>query len=153
MLPDTVRGETFSTTSFTLIRPALPHCLLIISRCPGPLRESKGGTEMGGGRERKHAPDTCNGMETSITYTVALATGWTLGPWQTSVSLLSLLTRWSDKADQTGVTLRSDKEKSKKKKKSCTPKKMQIFTDDEPRKSQSSRLAKRGGWIWIGSIV
>lgn len=40
------------------------------------------------------------------TYTVAFATWRTLGPGQTSVSLLSLLTRWSDQADQTWMTLK-----------------------------------------------
>lgn len=61
------------------------------------------------GSRGENAPDTCNGMESSITYTVALATRRTLGSRQTSVSLLSLLTRGSNKADQTGVTLQDDK--------------------------------------------
>lgn len=46
--------------------------------------------------------------ESSITYTVALATRRPLGPGQTSVSLLSLLTGGSDQANQTWVTLQDE---------------------------------------------
>ena len=51
------------------------------------------------------APWTKVEMESSITYTVALGTRRTLGPGQTSVSLLSLLTRGSDETNQTWVAL------------------------------------------------
>lgn len=48
------------------------------------------------------------GIESSITYTVALATRRTLRPGQTSVSLLSLLARGSNQTNQTWVTLQDE---------------------------------------------
>lgn len=106
------RGETFSLRDPS--NPPTPPPPSNHQQVSGAAAREQRWPRNGGRRGGKHAPHTCSGTETSITHTVALATVRTLGPGQTPVSLLSLLARWSDKADQTGVTLRSDKEKRKK---------------------------------------
>lgn len=52
--------------------------------------------------------------ESSISYTVTLATRWTLGSGQTSVSFLSLLSGRSDQTNQTWVTLQVEKNRTRR---------------------------------------
>lgn len=77
-----------------------------------------------------------------------------MGPGQTPVSLLSLLARWSDKADQTGVTLRSDKEKRKKFLKKRRKKKANLVSQTLRREEDEFELGVGGmGGEVLGCVL
>lgn len=97
-----VSGEMCSAAPFSV---GFNHQQVTVPTVEGQRREEM---VRGGG---KIALNTNVGIESSITYAVALGTGRTLGPWQTSVSFLSLLTRGSDQANQTWVTLQGENKK------------------------------------------
>lgn len=68
----------------------------------------KGKWAKNGKRWRANDQRNSMGMESSITYAIALATRRTLGPRQTSVSLLSLFSGGSNQTNQTWVTLQDE---------------------------------------------
>lgn len=91
---DIVIAEMCIVVRVSSARPIL--VILTLQRVTGDRVQQRKG--------RRAKGSTCQ-WSVSITYTVAFATRGTLGPGQTSVSLLSLLTRGSYQAHQPWMTL------------------------------------------------